>query len=72
MTRREIKGLSDVARMSQKIEQTNKGTWLPIYFNFWEYEVTPFPERGGHLVTELIRPCTEEEIEEAVRRWMMM
>lgn len=69
---RQIVGLKEVAQASQRIEQTNPRTWMPIYFNMWEYEVTPDPIRGGHLVTKLIRPNTEEEIEEAVRRWLMM
>lgn len=69
---RQIIGLKEVAQASQRIEQTNPRTWMPIYFNMWEYEVTPDPTRGSHLVTKLIRPNTEEEIEEAVRRWLMM
>ena len=74
-----VKGIKAVAKASQKINQRNKRTWLSIYFDIDNNKVITGAEYeqldnqdGCFKLTELIRPCTEEEVEQTVNRFRWM
>lgn len=64
-----MKNLNRVAKASQKIEQEDRSTWLPIYYSFKTQTVYIKSGADRHFVTFLIRPNEPEEIEEAIERW---
>lgn len=74
-----IKGASEVARASRSIVQKRRDTWMPIYYDCKakaviteeQYEALEDKERAWKL-TELIRPCTKEEVESTVVRFLNM
>ena len=67
-----IKGLQEVAKASKNIVQSRPATWLTIYYSIGENRVTTKEEAGCYQVTQLIRECTEAEIEQTVKRFMYM
>ena len=69
---RTMTGLTEVAKASKKIRQEDPRTWLNIYFDFKEYNVTTIETDDRFFVTSLIRENTPEEIEEAIREWMAL
>lgn len=56
---------------SQAIGRGNRKT-MPIYYSIMEDAIYTTPGTGRYKVTELIRPNTEEEIKQAVNRWLAM
>ena len=62
-----MKGLEKVASESQEIK---RGQRMAIYYDLSNSTVNT--DGFGDMVTELIRPNTEEEIEKAVNRWLWM
>lgn len=60
-----MKNLKEVARESEK------GV-TPIFYSIKEDAVYTSDGGGRYYVTDLIRPNTEEEIIEAVKRWLAM
>lgn len=74
-----ISGADKVAKASQGIDQRNWRTWMDIYFDISTNTVMTEEDRNGladtshtYGVTQLIRPNTAEEVEDAVRRWLSM
>lgn len=63
--RKQMKGCKEVAIESQKLK---RGQTMPIYYDLSNSTVNT--DGFGDMVTELIRPNTEEEIERAVNRWL--
>ena len=50
-----------------------KGAYpVAIYMDFDTNKVSLKETTGAYKVTELIRPCTEDEIKDAVIRWLYM
>lgn len=74
-----IKGASKVAKASEGIVQSKRGTWMPIYYDCEnkaviteaQYKRLKNKDTAWKL-TELIRPCTEEEVEKTVVRFLSM
>lgn len=67
-----VKNLAKVARESKSIEQSDRGTWLPLYYDIDKNAVyTRYAPERWHL-TDLIRPCTKEEVAWVVHkmRWI--
>ena len=60
-----MKGIEEVARESENIK---RGQTMAIFFDLSTSTVNT--DGIGDMVTELIRPNAEEEIERAVKRWM--
>lgn len=75
----DIKGASEVAKASENIVQRKRDTWMPIYYDCKakavitekQYEALEDKEWAWKL-TELIRPCTKEEVESTVVRFLNM
>ena len=74
-----VKGIKAVAKASEKIVQRRRNTWLPIYFDIdrnrviTETEDNKLSDKDGcFMLTHLIRPCTEEEVEQTVNRFRWM
>ena len=74
-----VKGIKEVAEASKKIVQRKRSTWLAIYFDIDRNRVITEAEYdrmedtdGCFMLTHLIRPCTEEEVEQTVNRFRWM
>jgi len=74
-----INGAAEVAKASKSIVQRRRDTWMPIYYDCKakaviteeQYEALEDKEWAWKL-TELIRPCTKEEVESTVVRFLNM
>lgn len=71
-----VKGIKEVAKASKKIVQRNSNSWLAIYFDIDRNKVITEEEYdrmentdGCFMLTHLIRPCTEAEVEQTVNRF---
>lgn len=74
-----VKGIKEVAKASRKIVQRNSNSWLAIYFDIDRNKVITEEEYdrmentdGCFMLTHLIRPCTEAEVEQTVNRFRWM
>lgn len=67
-----MKNLKRVSKASQEIIQGDRSTWLPLYYDIEKDTVYIKPGENRHRLTELIRPCSEEEISAAVNRIMAL
>ena len=64
-----MKGLKAIAKKSQNIKQTDRTTWIKIYFDFATQTVSTKQTESNCYVTQLINPNSEEDIQEAIERW---
>lgn len=64
-----MKGLKAVAKKSQNIKQTDRSTWIKIYYDFASQTVSTKQTDNNCYVTQLINPNTEADIIEAIERW---
>jgi len=64
-----IKNLTKVAKASEKIEQEERSSWMPIYYSFKTKTVYTKSGEDRFYVTHLIRPNTPEEIERTIEYW---
>lgn len=71
-----MRGTETVAKASQSIIQSDRRTWVSIYYDY--ATDTVMTEAGyenlsdksrAYNVTQLIRPNTAAEIEDAVKKW---
>jgi len=67
-----MKGLKTIARKSQDIKQSDRTTWIKIYYDFASDTVSTKQTDNNCFVTSLINPNTEADIEEAIERWKRM
>lgn len=80
-----MKGLKKVADASKSIVQGRD--FMPLYYSIRDDKVMTLTYKSNHesqtmeleddissayYVTDLIRPCTEDEIRAAVKRWLAM
>ena len=65
-------GLKEVSKKSQNIKSSHWCDWMPIYYSIDKDRVYTQDGEGRFHITDLIRPCTPEEIEKAVKRCMAM
>lgn len=71
-----MRGAETVAKASQDIIQSDQRTWIKIYYDYAADRVMTeddyrslHDKSSAYAVTELIRPNTEAEIADAVRKW---
>lgn len=64
-----MKGLKQIAKKSQKIKQSDRSTWIKIYYDFSTQTVSTRQTEDNLYVTQLINPNTEADILEAIERW---
>ena len=58
-------GIKDVVKRSKSIRGV--GSWLPIYINYDEQRIKTEKESDDdYFLTQLIRPCTKDEVIETV------
>jgi hypothetical protein len=64
-----MKGLKTVVEKSQNIKQTDRSTWLKLYYDFKTKAVSTRHTTNNCFITQLINPNTEADIIEAIERW---
>ena len=64
-----MKNTKRIAKLSEKIDQQNTSTWMPIFYDPLKKEVYATETSDRYLMTYLTRPNTPEEIERAVERF---
>lgn len=65
-----MKGLEQVSKESQRCDSRKPSTWLPIFYDVKTDTVNT--SENGFKVTELINPNEPKDIEEAVKRFLLM
>ena len=64
-----MKNIKAVVKKSQNIIQTDRSTWVRLYYSPTKDTVYTSEGEGRFHVTNLINPNTEEDIKEVVERW---
>ena len=64
-----MKGIKEVVKKSQSINQADHSTWIKLYYDFSSNTVSMKETKGNCFVTNLINPNTEADIIEAIERW---
>lgn len=67
-----MKGLKALSKKTQSITNTNFGSWIPLYYDIAKDTVYDRPAPDRFLLTHLINPCTEKEIEKTVYKMLAM
>ena len=67
-----MNGVDVVAKESQKIVQRDISSWITLYYDMQTDTVYTTKDKGRIFITRLIRPNTEEDIVNAVRREMSL
>ena len=60
-----MKGAKAVARATQNVNVRDRATWVDLYYDYKSKTLCVKPGENRYLVTKLINPCTEKDVEEA-------
>ena len=60
-----------IAKASARIEQSDRTTWIPLYYSPSKKEVYTKDGEGRFFLTKLIRENSPQEVENTVIRMLM-
>ena len=71
-----MKNAKRIAEMSKNIINSDKSTWIPLFYSFKENDVftkpSLFKNKERFELTQLTNPVTESELEKIVDRFINM
>ena len=67
-----MKGLKALSDKTQNTRNTDRSTWIPLYYSISKDTVYNKPVPNAYFVTDLINPNTPDDIKKAVQRFLSM
>ena len=64
-----MRNLKQVSEKSKSIKCRDRTTWLPLFYSIKDDAVYTEPGEGRIMVTRLINPNTEKDIQETIENW---